>query len=84
MKDAFNKEIFLESNVLYSTGGGAGTSYYIGKVVKLYPCSEDLKKSYNPDRVAIQIEKSSDPHWKLPSKNPIVYSSNVILLPLIG
>jgi hypothetical protein len=88
MKDAFGKEIKEGSRVLYSTGGGGGTVYHIGKVVRLLAEKESTPKAssnrispvnqWTPDKVEIEINKSSQKN--LMTKNPLVYASNVVVM----
>lgn len=88
MKDAFGKDIEEGSDVLYSTGGGGGTVYHIGKVVRLLSEKKSTPKKNNnrtspvnqwtPDKVEIEVSKSSS-DYKM-TKNPLVYASNVVVL----
>lgn len=78
MKDAFGKKVKVNSEVLYSTGGSAGTVYHRGIVIRLIPTVDDPNKSYTPpDRVEIQVKKSSN--GSTFAKKPVVYASNVVL-----
>lgn len=78
MKDAFDKDIDVGSKVLYVRSGGAGLTYFIGEITKLYPM-KDSKKYYNPpDRVAVKIISGKG----LSEKKPILYASNVVRLPV--
>jgi hypothetical protein len=72
MKDAFGKELEVGSKVLYSTGGGYGTVYHIGEILRLLPA-----KVTTPDKVEIKVVESSC-GLKL-AKNPMVYAANVVL-----
>jgi len=80
MKDAFKKALKVNDKVLYSVRGGGGTVYYVGEVVKLHPHKNNDQPYSPPDRVEVEVTRSSDKSTF--SKNPIVYASNVIVLPL--
>jgi len=80
MKDAFGKPMSVGDKVIYATGSGSGTCYHQGMISKLY-LSKNGSKSYSPpDRVSIQVIKSS--RKTTFSKEPVVYASNVVLLPI--
>lgn len=80
MEDAFKKKLELGSKVLYSTGGGAGTVYHVGEVVKLYPTKDDGKHYSPPDRVEVKVDRTTARTGFM--KNPLVYASNVVVLPV--
>jgi hypothetical protein len=74
MKDAFGKEMELGSNVLYSTGGGDGTVYYVGEIVKLHPAEEFRSL----DKIEIKVKKANTAISGF-GKNKIVYAANAVL-----
>lgn len=76
MKDAFGKEITLDSIVLYTTGT-TSPIFVIGKIVKLY--QKDPKPLvWAPDKVMVELIKASANVRY--SKNPIIYASNVMVI----
>lgn len=81
MKDAFGKKINVGDKVICSTSNSGGTIYNFGEIVKLHPHKADNNKSYcPPDRVSIKIIKSTS-SWVKFEKDPILYASNVVLIP---
>lgn len=80
MKDTFGRNLKINDKVLYSVKAGSGTVYYIGEVVKLHPYQNNDQPYSPPDRVEVAVSKSSNESKFV--KNPIVYASNVVVLPL--
>jgi hypothetical protein len=77
MKDAFGRELKIGDNILYSTSSSAGTLYHIGEITKFHDKKNEYK-SWNPEKVTVKILKSDSKF----SRDPIVCSSNVVLLPV--
>jgi len=85
MKDAFGNKLVVGSKVIFSTSGGGGTEYTIGKVVKLYPYNPKSKAFYvPPDKVAVKPLKLSNGNNNIYAKNPILYAANVVELPIFA
>jgi hypothetical protein len=76
MKDAFGKDLSLGDKIIYSTSNSNGTIYHIGEIIKFHKNKNEYK--FNPDKAAIKILKSDSKF----SKDPIVYCSNIVLLPI--
>ena len=77
MKDAFGNKLKVGTKVIYSTSSGSGTGYFIGTVSKLYPHTNSDKAYQPPDRVSVNVEKTTD-RTKF-TKDPIVYACNVVI-----
>lgn len=74
MKDAFGKELELGSIVLYGTGGGDGTFYTVGEIVKLHAA----KEFRSLDKIEIKVKKTNTAVSGF-GKNRIVYAANAVL-----
>lgn len=81
IKDAFNSLIKVGDTVLYSPASRE-TVYNIGEIVKIHPAKQVKHKYITnasvPDRVEVSVFKSSSKYG--PTKNVIVYASNVVKL----
>lgn len=80
IKDAFGSLIKAGDTVLYSPSSRE-TVYNIGDIVKFHPGKQKTSKNityFLPDRVEIKVFKSSSKY--IPTRNVIVYTSNVVKL----
>mgnify|MGYP006326040695 CR=1 FL=1 len=78
MLDAFKNKIKIGDVVLYSPSK-RDTEYNVGNIIKFHPGKQTTTKNityFLPDRVEIKVFKSSSKY--VPTKNVIVYASNVV------
>lgn len=78
MKDAFGKKLQLDDKVIYSTKGGGGTEYIVGKIVRLLPYKKSNAPQYKVDKVEIEVAQTN--RRASSDSKTIIYSSNVVLI----